>query len=172
MFPHFLAVNCLWWYDHNTREMGLFPDRRIKIKEEDVFDVLGLPRGQLEVSFEGNNERIAQWKQQFPGKLASRITEKEVRQKIEESSEADEDFKQNFMVLMANLFIKSNKTSFVCPKVLKFSGSYENAKDYNWCKPVIESLETCHENWWENPHSQFYTGSLVFLLVSKNHLNL
>lgn len=172
MFPHFLAVNCLWWYDHNEGYMFLLPKRKLQVTEEDVFDVLGLPRGDLSVSFEGDNERMGQWKEQFPGKIASRVTEKDVRDKIELSTVADDNFKQNFMVLMTNLFIKSNKTSFVCPKVLKFCGNYDDAKNYNWCKPVIEGLKTSHESWWINPHTQFYTGSLVFLLVSKNHLGL
>lgn len=116
MFPHFLAINCLWWYDHNEGYMSLHPKRQLQVTEEDVFDVLGLPRGDLSVSFEGDNERMGQWKEQFPGKLASRVTEKDVRDKIGLSTVADDNFKQNFMVLMTNLFIKSNKTSFVCPK--------------------------------------------------------
>lgn len=152
--------------------MSLFPDRKLKVTEEDVVDVLGLPKGETDVSFEGDNKRISAWKNQFPGKLASRITEKEVRDKIEASTMADDNFKQNFMVLMTNLFIKSNKTSFVYPKVLKFTGNYDDAKHYNWCKPVIEGLQTSHESWWVNPRTQFYTGSLVFLLVSKIHLSL
>ncbi|WOH01406.1 hypothetical protein DCAR_0520788 [Daucus carota subsp. sativus] len=46
---------------------------------------------------------------------------------------------------MANLFIRTDKTSFVCLKILRFSGNFDNARDYNWCKLVPE-FETPDES--------------------------
>lgn len=163
--PHKTIVNCLWWFEHNKCEFGLFPNRNLKITEDDVFDIIGLPQGKLDVKLEDSKDKIQSWGKQFKERQPSRITEKMLREKIAESRDADEHFKQNFMILMANLFIRTDKTSFVCPKILRFSGNFDNARDYNWCKLVIQNLKEAHEQWWNDPKTQYYTGCFVFLLV-------
>ncbi|KAL1805384.1 hypothetical protein ACET3Z_028452 [Daucus carota] len=162
--PHKTIVNCLWWFEHNKCEFGLFPNRNLKITEDDVFDIIGLPQGKLDVKLEDSKDKIQSWGKQFKERQPSRITEKMLREKIAESRDADEHFKQNFMILMANLFIRTDKTSFVCPKILRFSGNFDNARDYNWCKLVIQNLKEAHEQWWNDPKTQYYTGCFVFLL--------
>ncbi|KAL1823697.1 hypothetical protein ACET3Z_010475 [Daucus carota] len=87
-----------------------------------------------------------------------------LREKMAESRDVDEHFKQNFMILMANIFIRIDKTSFVFPKILKFTGNFDNARDYNWCKLLLHNLKVAHEQWWNDPHTQYYTGCFVFLL--------
>lgn len=164
--PHSTIVNCLWWFDHMNIEMALSQNRNIKITENNVHRTLGLPKGDLEVTFGNSKEKIKHWIAQFTDKVASRITEKNLRVKMAESREADEYFKENFMVLMANMFIRTSKGSFVCPNILKFSEDFDNAKNYNWCKLVLDDLKEAHESWWINPKTQYYTGSYVFLLVS------
>lgn len=164
--PHSTIVNCLWWFDQEKSEMVLSNNRSIKITENDVHGTLGIPKGDLEVTFGNSKEKIKHWVSQFGGKLASRITEKNVRVKMAESREADDHFKENFMVLMSNMFIRTSKGSFVCTKILKFSENFDNAKNYNWCNLVLNELKEAHENWWINPQTQYYTGSYVFLLVS------
>ena len=50
--PHKTIVNCLWWFEHNKCEFGLFPNRNLKITEDDVFDIIGLPQGNMDVKLE------------------------------------------------------------------------------------------------------------------------
>lgn len=164
--PHEIGINVLWWFDHNGCEM-CFDNKSIKIDDEDVNLILGLPRGKKEIHFKKDKETLAGWRARFPEKQGSRITEKNVSDAIANSTVADLFFKQNFMVLMTNLFLRTNKTGFVSQYALGFDGDFDNAKDYNWCKAVLQNLKDAHELWWENVHSQYYTGSLVFLLVSK-----
>ncbi|XP_074373395.1 uncharacterized protein LOC141713729 [Apium graveolens] len=79
------------------------------------------------------------------------------------STEADEKFKQNFMVLMTNLFIRTDKTANVSQYALGFKGNYENAKSFNWCKPVLDNIKEAHESWWKNPHTQNLYGLTCLL---------
>ncbi|WOH03896.1 hypothetical protein DCAR_0623298 [Daucus carota subsp. sativus] len=97
--PHTTIVNCLWWFKHNKCEFGLFPDRNLKITEDDVFDIIGLPQGNLDVKLEDSKEKIQSWGKQFGERLPRRITKKMLREKMGESREVDEQFKQNFMRL-------------------------------------------------------------------------
>ncbi|KAL1831500.1 hypothetical protein ACET3Z_001151 [Daucus carota] len=55
--PHTTIVNCLWWFEHNKCELGLFPDRNLKITEDDVFDIIGLPQGNLDIKLEDSKEK-------------------------------------------------------------------------------------------------------------------
>ncbi|XP_074363984.1 uncharacterized protein LOC141704687 [Apium graveolens] len=156
-----IGINVLWWYDHNNSEM-LFPNNKsIKVDEKDVNLTLGLPRGEQVVQFEKDRSVYNKWRAQFNKK---RITELMVANAIGMSTEADEKFKQNFTVLMTNLFIRTDKTANVSQYALRFKGNYENTKSFNWCKPVLDNIKEAHESWWKKPHSQYYTGSLVFLL--------
>ncbi|WOH15440.1 hypothetical protein DCAR_0934981 [Daucus carota subsp. sativus] len=153
--------------DQKKWDEMLFHDQRVKITEQDVADTLGLPKGEKEICFEKgkvNRDKFSRWRAQFPDKDENRITELTVYEAITRSRVVDLHFKQNFMILMMNLFIYTNNSSFLCQDVLGFEDEFENASQYNWCKLVIESLRTSHEEWWDDPHKKYYTGSLVFLL--------
>lgn len=161
--PHEMAINVLWWFDPDNSEMCLPNNKSIKADEEDVNLILGLPRGKQDVEYEKDKAKYAKWRSQFDKK---RITEKMVADAMERSRVADDLFKQNFMVLMTNLFLRTDKSANVSQYALGFKGNSDNAKNYNWCKSVLQNIKEAHELWWVNPYSQYYTGSLVFLLVS------
>ena len=168
--PHSMCVNIIWWYDLTEDEM-IFSKQRVKITEQDVADTLGLPKGEKEICFKKgkvNRDKFSRWRAQFPDKDGNRITELTVYEAITRSRVVDLHFKQNFMILMMNLFVYTNNSSFVCQDVLGFEDEFENASHYNWCKLVVESLRSTHEEWWDDPQKKYYTGSLVFLLVSKH----
>nr|XP_017233256.1 PREDICTED: uncharacterized protein LOC108207308 [Daucus carota subsp. sativus] len=164
--PHSMCVNIIWWYDLTEDEM-IFSKQRVKITEQDVADTLGLPKGEKEICFKKgkvNRDKFSRWRAQFPDKDGNRITELTVYEAITRSRVVDLHFKQNFMILMMNLFVYTNNSSFVCQDVLGFEDEFENASHYNWCKLVVESLRSTHEEWWDDPQKKYYTGSLVFLL--------
>ena len=163
--PHSTICNCLYWFEHKKSQMALSNRRNIDISENDVLQVMGFPKGNLEVIFCKNNERQSHWGSQFPNKQKSRITEKMVSERMAMSEVADDHFKENFMILMSNLFIRTNKTSHVSREILDFEGEFDNAKDYNWCNLILSNLKEAHEDWWADPHKQYYTGCFSFLLV-------
>ncbi|KAK1356824.1 hypothetical protein POM88_050080 [Heracleum sosnowskyi] len=123
--PHEIGINFVWWFDHLNYEMSFGKDRKIKIGEEDVNDILGLPRGKKEVEYKTkkkkDDEKVQEWREKFPmRKDDSKITEKMICDAIGRSEDADLFFKQNFMVLMTNLFVRTNKSSFVDQRRMSF----------------------------------------------------
>lgn len=162
--PREIAINVLWWFEHNNLELIFADNKSIKVDEDDVNLILGLPRGTKDLHFEKDKAKYTKWRSQFHKK---RITELMVCDAIGMSTVADDVFKQNFMVLMTNLFIRTDKSANISQYALGFKGNFDDAKDYNWCKPVLDNIKEAHELWWKDPDTQYYTGSLVFLLVSK-----
>lgn len=107
-----------------------------------------------------------EWRDQFPEKkVGHKVTELMIMKKIARTTELNFEFKQNFMVLMYNLFVRCTKGSFVSQDVLGLVGSFDEAKEMNWCKLVIEGLKGASVAWLEDPISQYYTGPLMFLIV-------
>ncbi|KAK1360905.1 hypothetical protein POM88_045379 [Heracleum sosnowskyi] len=56
--PHEIGMNVIWWFDHLNYEMSFGKDRKIKIGEEDVNDILGLPRGKKEVEYKTEKKKM------------------------------------------------------------------------------------------------------------------
>lgn len=164
--PHTIAVNSIWHFDYANMVFNLYDDRIIHVTEDDVHDILGLPQGKREITLVENYALQKEWRLQFPGITAGhKITEKMISRVMTNSTHADIRFKQNFMVLMMNLFVRCIKNSYVSQEILGFVGNYDDASEYNWCKLVIDSLPRASRNWFENPHTQYYCGSLMFLIV-------
>ncbi|KAK1356830.1 hypothetical protein POM88_050086 [Heracleum sosnowskyi] len=123
--PHEIGINFVWWFDHLNYEMSFGKDRKIKIGEEDVNDILGLPRAKKEVEYKTkkkkDDEKVQEWREKFPMRKDDlKITEKMICDAIGRSEDADLFFKQNFMVLMTNLFVRTNKSSFVDQRRMSF----------------------------------------------------
>ena len=76
-----------------------------------------------------DDEKVKEWREKFPmRKDDSKITEKMICDAIGRSEDADLFFKQNFMVLMTNLFLRTNKSSFVDQYAISFKGNFDEAK--------------------------------------------
>lgn len=164
--PHTIAVNSIWHFDYANMVFNLHDNRIIRVTEDDVHDILGLPQGKREITLVENYALQKEWRLQFPEIIAGhKITEKMISRVMTNSRHVDVRFKQNFMVLMMNLFVRSIKNSYVSQEILGFVGNYDDATEYNWCKLVIDSLTRASKNWFENPHTQYYCGSLMFLIV-------
>lgn len=164
--PHFLSVNVLWWYDADNRWLNLSDNRVIRVTENDVHQILGLPNGKKEVVTVKDQDELKEWRSQFdrPEEDGHKITGHMILQAMESTREVNLKFKQNFMVLMMNTFIRCIKNSYVTQDLIGFIGDYDESGKYNWCKLVTEGLNEDAPLWLENPHTQYYTGSFVFLL--------
>ncbi|KAK1357687.1 hypothetical protein POM88_050943 [Heracleum sosnowskyi] len=166
--PQTIATNSVWWFDYDNSILNLWDEdtlRVIHVDENDVRDILGLPQGKRDIILVDNNAIQEAWRLQFPKKRAGhKVTEKMVSLVMKSSRDADVRFKQNFMVLMMNLFVRCIKNSYVSQEILGFVGNYDDASEYNWCKLVFDSLKQASEKWLKDPHTQFYCGSLMFLM--------
>lgn len=171
--PKKMAVNVLWYYDPYENVLHLKGTQVIRIKEDDVHDVLGFPKGNKDVVFAADKEKLDAWRSQFPEKIAPhKVTEKMVFSAMKKTRDADIQFKQNFMVLLSNLFFRSHTGSYVNQEILEFVGSFDDAVKFNWCKLVVKGLRDASTAWLQDPIEQYYTGSLVFLIVSLLNLCL
>ncbi|KAL1802628.1 hypothetical protein ACET3Z_031275 [Daucus carota] len=123
------------------------------------------PKGNRDVVFAADKEKLDAWRSQFPEKIAPhKVTEKMVFAAMKRTRDADIQFKQNFMVLLSNLFLRSHTGSYVNQEILEFVGSFDDALKFNWCKLVVKGLRDASIAWLPDPIEQYYTGSLVFLI--------
>lgn len=145
----------------------------IVVGEEDVKEVLGLPLGEKKIELRHKIDTIESlWKDQFPNVDQHKVTTKHVLKKMSESGSVDTLFKLNFLVMLTNVFIKSNTSAFVNKQILRFGGELDECGGYNWCELVLDSLIECTPLWKKDPGSRFYTGPLIFLIVSEVLLNM
>lgn len=164
--PVEMAVNVVWFYDPYHNWLNLDDNIVIRITENDVHDILGLPKGKRNVILAPADAVKNEWRNQYPKKKAGhKITELMILNAITSTGEVNLQFKQNFMVLMYNLFIRCIKNPYVSQDVLGLVGNFDQASEFNWCKLVVEELQQASVAWLQDPKNQYYTGSLMFLIV-------
>ncbi|KAK1385154.1 hypothetical protein POM88_022889 [Heracleum sosnowskyi] len=164
--PNEMARNVVWFYDPYHNWLNLADKKVIRITEDEVHRVLGLPKGSRKVIIgPANTKTLEEWRDQYPERKAGhKITELSVMKAITRTGELNLKFKQNFMVLMYNLFIRCTTGSYVSQDVLKLVGSFDEVSEMNWCKLVVDGLKDASLAWLEDPTTQYYTGSLMFLI--------
>ncbi|KAK1391360.1 hypothetical protein POM88_010416 [Heracleum sosnowskyi] len=164
--PNEMARNVVWFYDPYHNWLNLTDKKVIRITEDEVHRVLGLPKGSRKVIIgPANTETLEEWRDQYPERKAGhKITELSVMKAITRTGELNLKFKQNFMVLMYNLFIRCTRGSYVSQDVLKLVGSFDEVSEMNWCKLVVDGLKDVSLAWLEDPTTQYYTGSLMLLI--------
>lgn len=140
----------------------------IPITDEDVNEVLGLPRGKNKLLIIRNSLREERWRNQFiSGDRAGwKVTANMVSEAIKKSNEADQNFKLNFLVLMSNILIEGPKNPYVRQTILGFTGDLDHCNLYNWCEYLLSQLRVGSIAWNENPTTKHYTGSIPLLVVS------
>ncbi|KAL1831207.1 hypothetical protein ACET3Z_000858 [Daucus carota] len=131
------------------------------VSENDVHEILGLPKGDLSIDYISNYEKREAWKSQFSDLPRSwAITASDVRDAMKLSSVVDMNFKLNFLIIMSNVLIKGSTTPYLSLKMLGFSGdvvlqlfvldrSLRTGHDKNidphplkyWTKSMLESVD-------------------------------
>ncbi|KAK1384037.1 hypothetical protein POM88_021772 [Heracleum sosnowskyi] len=107
-----LTYNIFQIFDHNSVSLKL-QQETIRITEEDVFDVLGLPhRGEIVTlgPTEIYQERTNEWLAQFPpGKDREQITTYKLVQ-IMKGQGPTQNFKFNFLIVLSNVLFGTSTT--------------------------------------------------------------
>ncbi|KAK1372466.1 hypothetical protein POM88_028659 [Heracleum sosnowskyi] len=130
--PKNTTINVVLWFDYDKLWLNLSDNRIIRVTEEDVHEILGLPRGKMDIKMISDEDKLATWRSQFDeDRPGHKITEKMVFRAITRSTEVNLQFKQNFMILMMNLFIRCIKNSYLSQEVLGFVGNFDNAAKFN-----------------------------------------
>ncbi|KAL1805342.1 hypothetical protein ACET3Z_028410 [Daucus carota] len=161
MLPAKLSYNVLQIFDHNSVSLKI-KDKEINITEDDVFDVLGLPHGDLSIRLgteDEYRERIDAWLAQFKYDK-DQITAQRLVQ-VMRGQPVTENFKLNFLLLMSNALLGTTTSSYIDRQLLRFDDDLDNLRKYNWPEFLLDYLVLATENW-NRTTTTFFRGSLVF----------
>lgn len=167
MLPGPFSYNVLQIFEHNSVSLRL-SNGHINIVEEDVVDVLGLPKGGDSImlgSHDEYKERLAKWQSQFPmtKKDQEQITTSKVVEKMK-GPELTENFKLNFLIVMSNVLVGTSSNSYVDKQILRFDHDLDKCYDCNWAEYLLNALVSGMASW-NCSTSLFFNGSLIFLTV-------
>nr|XP_017227887.1 PREDICTED: uncharacterized protein LOC108203460 [Daucus carota subsp. sativus] len=165
--PQRLAYKVLEAFDEK-KCMLVLQSGKIKIIDHLVHEILGLPcRGHEVKLAQGDSryDRLLEWREQFSvSEGQSLIKASDVVEKMRQSGAVDDLFKINFLVVMANVLIRSNTNNFVAQSIISFDDDLDNCAKYNWASYLIRSLVITKQRW-KRTSSLFYTGPMIFLLI-------
>nr|XP_017240908.1 PREDICTED: uncharacterized protein LOC108213610 isoform X2 [Daucus carota subsp. sativus] len=164
MLPAKLSYNVLQIFDHNSVSMKL-KDKEIEITEDDVFDVLGLPHGDISIRLgteDEYRERINSWLAQFKDDKDQITAQKLVQ--VMRGQPVTDNFKMNFLLLMSNALLGTTTSSYIDRQLLRFDDDLDNLRKYNWPEFLLDYLVLATENW-NRTTTTFFRGSLVFLTL-------
>uniref|UniRef100_A0A803MQH7 Uncharacterized protein n=1 Tax=Chenopodium quinoa TaxID=63459 RepID=A0A803MQH7_CHEQI len=138
----------------------------LKITEQHVHDVLGLPAGGIEMDanvFSKDDKVINQWKKQFPKNSLS-VNIGELSMYLKNHKSAGPMFKRNFVVLCVSTFMSGGQNKNINHDVLRYLSNVAKIKDLNWSKFILDSLVKAKIKWDELP-TRYFPGSLLFLML-------
>ena len=137
-----------------------------EIAEEDVHEIMGLPREPEDVGFVNNVLVKKGWGEIFgPAKQCYQVTAAKLCNFISSNKAVINQFKMNFMVLFSNVLIEGSSTPYVNTNMVEFAGDFDSCKKYNWCRYLIQYLQEQFVIWNQNRERRFFKGSLAFLMV-------
>ncbi|XP_076883840.1 uncharacterized protein LOC143532774 [Bidens hawaiensis] len=152
---HWLLVN----YDHNTSVLNV-GSTIIEVTRSKAHDVLGVPMGNIPVS-ENKAARKGdiirkEWKDQF---LSSKITVKNVTDKLKLHRKGGRLFKANFLVVFNSILGETTKVAMVNQKFLASINNEDDIPNMDWCGYIITCLKRTKDEW----DGGRFNGPLTFL---------
>ena len=141
----------------------------LKITENDVHRVLGMPLGANSITFLNSKSLASEWKKQFKFKKNSlRVAMTDVIRLTKNSTNVDLNFKKNFVCVLISFLIQAPCNSYIRKKLLGFCCDLDNCSNYNWCELVLRSLKNSGKFWSNDAETRYYTGSLPFCCAIKS----
>ncbi|XP_047326469.1 uncharacterized protein LOC124930148 [Impatiens glandulifera] len=152
-------------FDYSKCAFTLENGEEVKIEEEDVQMILGLPRGELDIIEYENIETDDKLKA-FRTRWGNPVNGAPlVPMKMIENKAADNNFKIDFVLFMVSYFLWCDHLSQVSRhRILKSISDVDNIKKFNWCKFVFEGLVNSCEKWKGN-EKRHYQGPQTFLIL-------
>ncbi|KAL9682245.1 hypothetical protein QQ045_014039 [Rhodiola kirilowii] len=138
-----------------------------EILPKDVNYMLGLPMGGRPIKVPLRtipHELLVQtFKLQYGGPLDNSVSYKRISETIQSSSEANDCFKLNFLVLFYSTIVDSVKMGKSNQRILNVIEGLDDIRALNWCEFVIYRLRHMKDEWDTNRFNP-YTGPIPFLM--------
>lgn len=167
--PGKFAYHVVSQFDANTMELKV-NNKSIKITEETVKELMDLPRGENKIPLDEkatkDKSSIEEWRMQFNVPTdASKILLSVVVSKLKRQKRPSLNFMRNWLVVMVNSLIQSGPNNYANQRILGTIENPEDAKNYNWCEYILESLKMAKGK----INNYNFLGPTFFLMVSIFH---
>ncbi|CAA0831252.1 Unknown protein [Striga hermonthica] len=159
---HWLVEN----FNHMDRKLKLYGGEKIHVKEDDVYVVLGLPRGTIEITNKKKkteSELLKEWVRLYNVSKPANITAMRVLDMIQNCDRSDDWFKRNFVVLMVTCLFESTSNGMANLRIIHLLSDLSNVMNMNWCSYMIRCLVCTKKSWNDNRGRKNFTGPLLFL---------
>ncbi|XP_031107888.1 uncharacterized protein LOC116012485 isoform X1 [Ipomoea triloba] len=153
-------------FDPRSCTLQLQNGHTIHITVDDVTAVLGLPKGNIEITkrtAKAIPEILKEWRWFFE-KTTAYITPRALRRKMVEVDVVDPWFKCNFALLVMSALIDPMVNGYVNQNYIDHLLDVGNIPNLNWSQMVINALINSKQVWMKSA-AKLYGGPILFLMV-------
>ncbi|CAH1450516.1 unnamed protein product [Lactuca virosa] len=141
--------------------------KELKVTAESVHDMLGIPIGGTKLTqldqWPKDDTSYDEWKQQF--KKDSIIRLSAIKNVIVSTTQADFNFKLNFLVLFVNTFCESTSMGRCNLFPLSYISRKTDISNIDWCSYVLDCLVRTKNSYIPYSDTSFFVGPSAFLVL-------
>ncbi|CAI9302721.1 unnamed protein product [Lactuca saligna] len=141
--------------------------KELKVIAESVHDMLGIPIGGTKLTqldqWPKDDTSYDEWKQQF--KKDSIIRLSAIKNIIVSTTQADLNFKLNFLVLFVNAFCESTSMGRCNMFPLSYISRKTDINNIDWCNYVLDCLVRTKNSYIPYSDTSFFVGPSAFLVL-------
>nr|KAJ0216445.1 hypothetical protein LSAT_V11C300134480 [Lactuca sativa] len=141
--------------------------KELKVTAESVHDMLGIPIGGTKLTqldqWTKDDTIYDEWKQQF--KKDSIIRLSAIKNVIFSTTQADFNFKFNFLVLFVNTFCESTSLGRCNLFPLSYISRRTDISNIDWCNYVLDCLVRTKNSYIPYSYTSFFVGPSAFLMI-------
>ncbi|CAA0830821.1 Unknown protein [Striga hermonthica] len=155
-------------FSHMDRKLQLYDGEKIHMKEDDVYSVMGLPRGTIEVTNrkkKTDSGAFKEWADIYNVSVATKITATKVLEMIQTCDRSDDWFKRHFVVLMITCLFESSQNGVANLRTVHLLDDLSNVNKMNWCAYLIRCLVGAKKSWNASRKRKNFTGPLLFFTL-------
>ncbi|CAA0830922.1 Unknown protein [Striga hermonthica] len=155
-------------FNHMDRKLQLYDEEKVHVKEDDVYAVFGLPRGEVEIK--NKQKRVTsnlldEWIALFSVRKPSNITASKVLDKMNECVDGGDWFRRHFIVLMVTCLFESCLNGMANFRLVHMLDDLSVVSKMNWCAYMIRCLVDMKRTWDSIGTQKKYVGPLLFLTL-------
>ncbi|CAI9285377.1 unnamed protein product [Lactuca saligna] len=141
--------------------------KELKVTTEFIHDMLGIPIGGTKLTqldqWPKDDTSYDEWKQQF--KKDSIIRLNAIKNVMVSTTQADFNFKLNFLVLFVNTFCESTSMGRCNLFPLSYISRKTDISNIDWCSYVLDCLVRTKNSYIPYLDNSFFVGPSVFLVL-------
>ncbi|CAI9286695.1 unnamed protein product [Lactuca saligna] len=141
--------------------------KELKVTAESVHDMLGIPIGGTKLTqldqWPKDDKSYDEWKQLF--KKDSIIRLSAIKNVIVSTTQADFNFKLNFLVLFVNTFCESTSMGRCNLFPLSYISRKTDISNIDWCSYVLDCLVRTKNSYIPYSDNSFFVGPSAFLVL-------